>query len=96
MDEMLDSADPSVGDYLVPDILRQANKSEAMVMISTHRVLNYKALQRAGWTILSPGYRIERGNVVPAHTINRGIPDPKINLRYIKERYEPHLKPRRR
>ena len=91
-DEFLDSTDVSIASWLGPDLLEPLRKSKATVFVSTHRAHDYKALEKAGWTIMSPGYKIEKGIVTPTHTIERGIPNPQINKKYMRQRVNSILK----
>ena len=86
LDEFLDSADASVATWLGPNLLRMFRETDATVFISTHRSHNYHGLERSGWTVMSPDYRIIEGKVVPAYRLKHSIPNGRINRRYMEQR----------
>lgn len=87
IDEFLDSGSPEAVTWLSPELLRHLGKLDARVFVSSHRNHDYRELTKDGWTILSPEHRIEKGRVVPAHRLKRGIPDKIINRRFVREKY---------
>ncbi len=87
-DEFLDSTTTGVATWLGPELLSRLDKKKATVFVSTHRNVDYTALEQNGWTLMSPEHVIERGRVVPTHKIKRGLPDEGINRRYVRERFK--------
>jgi len=86
-DELLDSADPGAATWLTPVILRKLMRNPGTVLASTHRGVDCAALEKDGWTIMSPEHLIRDGKVVPAQKLKRGWPDEGINRRYVSEKY---------
>ncbi|PIN93114.1 hypothetical protein COU54_04310 [Candidatus Pacearchaeota archaeon CG10_big_fil_rev_8_21_14_0_10_31_24] len=91
IDEFLDSTTGDIATGLSPLLLNVLNKSKATVFVSTHRVHNFKSLQKNGWTIMSPEHQIKNGIVMPSRKLKRSIPDEEINKRYIHERFKDML-----
>jgi len=92
-DEFLDSLKGEIATWLSPELLGRLGKlKDATVFVSTHGSNNYFELERNGWAIMSPGYKIQEGHVVPTHIIEQGRPNEKINRRYVHERYEEEQK----
>jgi hypothetical protein len=94
LDEFLDSVSTGTATYLVPLMLDRLRKSAATVFVSTHRGIDYKKLEMNGWAIMSPEHQIINGRVVPAHKLKRGIPDERINRRFVAEKCEKILNPK--
>ena len=87
IDEFLDSTSAEIANSLGPAILDKLMKSESTVFVTSHRSTNYNQLSENGWTLMSPDYNLEEGRVKPKLTLTRGPPDPRINERYILEKY---------
>ncbi|MEK6825821.1 MAG: hypothetical protein AABY00_03475 [Nanoarchaeota archaeon] len=87
-DEFLDSARQGIETWLGPQMLDKLYESRATVFVCTHRAFNYRRLQRQGWTLLTPEHTICDGKVFPLRKLKRGIPNERINNRYVRERCE--------
>ena len=88
IDEFLDSTSAEIANSLGSAILTKLAESKPTVFVTSHRNTNYEQLEREGWVLMSPGYRVgENGEVRPNLKIERGAPDQKINQKYILDKY---------
>ncbi len=95
VDEFLDSGSEAA-DWIGADLLDRLGNSEANVFISTHKSPDYHALEKKGWTIMTPGHKRVKGKVVPTRRLARGHPDRAANMDYTRDQYEKLLKKDRR
>ena len=90
-DEFLGAADEYVGNWMGSELFGRLMRSKATVFVSSHRAYNFRGLEKEGWTILTPEHQVIGGKVVPSKKLKRGLPDHKINGRYIREKYRRDL-----